>query len=67
MTLFVLVPEIGFTMTSGTISERMAEYTVMVRSSVAGERSSGLVEIYTLQGDPSRVGYATGIYYHISY
>ena len=61
-TLFsCLVPEIGFIMASGSVSESMAEYTVTVQSSVAGERSSGLVEIYTLQGDPTRVGYATGI------
>jgi hypothetical protein len=48
-------------MSSGTVSESMADHTVTIRSSVAGERSSGLVEIYTLQGDP-REGYATGIH-----
>ena len=48
-------------MASGSVSESMAEYTVTVQSSVAGERSNGLVEIYTLQGNSTRVGYATGI------
>ena len=54
----VIVPEIGFTMPSGSVRESMDDYVVTVQSSVAGGvlGSTGLVEIYTLQG----VGNATG-------
>lgn len=57
--IIVLVPEIGFTVSSGSVSESVGNYMVTIRSSVAGEASSGLVEIYTLPGEPE-VGYATG-------
>ena len=56
--MIFLVPEIGFTMSSGNVSESVDDYTVTIRSSVAGERSSGLVEIYTLQGEGNATGKA---------
>ena len=45
-------------MSSGSVSESVDDYTVTIRTSVAGEPSSGLVEVYTLQEEGNATGKA---------
>ena len=44
------VPEIGFTMSSDSVSESELSYTITIRSTVAGAASDGLVQVVIPQG-----------------